>query len=110
MPTVAILLRLRIIPRGVQPCYIQTRTAIYKTSCKSAFCKRGKRVKVKGEGGNTELFTLPPFPRPLSPEGAPPSPFPDLCKKSTVPYKLGIESPKTGINVKAKGKHDDKNL
>ncbi|MFN6490334.1 MAG: hypothetical protein RMY33_010135 [Nostoc sp. DedQUE03] len=37
-----------------------------------AFYKRGKRVKVKGEGDNTELFPLPPCP------------FPDLCKKSIV--------------------------
>ena len=28
----------------------------------------------------------------------------------TVPDKLEIQSPKTGVNVKAKGKHEDKNL
>jgi hypothetical protein len=45
-----------------------------------AFCKRGKRVKVKGERGNTE-----PFPPPLIPREDPTFPlllFPTNAKKA----------------------------
>ncbi|MEH2171998.1 beta-ketoacyl synthase N-terminal-like domain-containing protein [Nostoc sp.] len=47
---------------------------------KNTFARVGKREKVKGEEDNTKPLPFPP--RPLSPEGTPPSPFPDLCEKS----------------------------
>ncbi|OKH35100.1 hypothetical protein FACHB389_13195 [Nostoc calcicola FACHB-389] len=55
--------------------YLITKLPI-RPLAKMLFATGGKRVKVKGEGNNTELFPLPP------------SPFPDLCKKSIVEVLL----------------------
>ncbi|WP_392533726.1 hypothetical protein [Nostoc sp. C117] len=72
---------------GVTGVVLVSAGVSYRPLAKSTFARGGFGEKVKGEGENTK-----PFPRPLSPEGTPPSPFPYFCKKSNIHVMARLEA------------------